>query len=93
MASQASNHPTKVWMAIGCQGEDLDIWLFRKKQMDEIEKKANQIGSGYCEAVNEIVERDGLYDKDHRFRSIKAAIDYMAGNNMVLVEDFSYINY
>lgn len=77
--------------AAGC-GDDITYYVLNQQQMDEVDNAA-KTNSDYCEIMNDVIDRHNLGDNGERCSSIKEALEYMLGQKMILVEDFSYIAY
>ena len=82
------------YIAVEVEGDgDTHYWLLDQVQMDEVEKLGNAPGSDYCEAMNTVVDKYNLWNSGVRFATIKAALEYMLAQKIMLVEDFSYLTY
>lgn len=94
MADQLSNGFRAGYVAVEVEGDgDTHYWVLDQTQMDEVEQLANQIGSDYCEAMNTVIDKYNLWQTGNRHGTIKAALEYMLAQKMVLKEDFSYLTY
>jgi hypothetical protein len=85
---------TPGFIAVEVEGDgDAHYWVLDQAQMDEVDLANSKPGTDYCEAMGTVIDKYGLWKSGARHSTIKDALNYMLGQKMVLVEDFSYLTY
>lgn len=86
---QSVHQVSAVYIAVGASGDDVVYHVLTPAQNQEVEVEAAANGNSYTEGTNIVVERHDI----KRFSSLKKLLEHLKTNDLMVVDDYTYVDY